>query len=145
METLLQILTSADSVIMWVGAALLGLLGKYVIAKIGNENIRNYVGRAVLEVSDAVKETYQTYVSALKAANADGKLSEEEQDAAFKMALDIAKSNLGAKGLERLGRILGFGTDAEALDSWLGTKVESAVASLKSEVASTAAPLSAKP
>lgn len=145
METFLQILLSGDSVIMWVAAGLLALIGRYVVAKIGSEKIRTYVGRAVMEVSDAVKEVYQTYVSALKASNVDGRLTDDEQAEAFTMALDIAKSNLGAKGLERLARILGIGSDPAALDAWLGTKVESAVASLKSEVASSAAPLSKTP
>lgn len=132
MDFLYQILMHGDSAILWAGAALMGLLAKYVIAKIGNENVRKYVGRAVYEVQDAVSEVYQTYVSELKKANADGKLTDQEKKSAKDMALAAAKANIGKKGMARLTRTLGFGDSSEA-DAWLGSKIEAAVAKPKME------------
>lgn len=137
MDFLYQILVHGDSAILWAGAALMGLLAKYVIAKIGNENVRKYVGRAVYEVQDAVSEVYQTYVSELKKANADGKLTDSEKKSAKDMALSAAKANIGQKGLNRLTRTLGFG-DASEADAWLGNKIEAAVAKPKLESESLA-------
>ena len=118
-----QGLIHGNSVIAWVAAAVLGLIGKYIVSKIENENVRKYVGRALDEVADAVAEVYQTFVNELKAGNADGKLTAEEKVVARKMAIDTAKSNIGTKGLKRLAKVAGI----DALDEWLGTKVEATV------------------
>jgi hypothetical protein len=125
-DFLYNVLMSGDSVIVWVATLVVGLIGKYVLAKIGNETVKKYVGRALDEVYDATGEIHQTYVKALKEANADGKLTAEEKAEAKRMALDVAKANIGSKGLARLGRILGI----DSVDDWLDTKVEASVAKL---------------
>lgn len=129
MDTLYQVLIHGDDAITWVAVALAALVAKYVIAKIDNETVRKYVGRAWTEVKSAVAEVYQTYVAELKAASADGKLTDEEKAEAKKKAIALAKSNIGKKGLARLVRILGI----DALDDWLGTQVEAAVDLSKKE------------
>lgn len=118
-------------------AALLGILGsRYVWGKLATGTTRAIVQRAYAEVVDAVLEVWQTYVSDLRKARADGVLTDEERATAKARALAVARQNLGAKGLTRLARALGFGTllglDDAATTAWLGTKVETAVASLKS-------------
>lgn len=126
-DALYQILLAGDSVIVWVAVALAGLIAKWVLGKIGSETVKKYVGRALDEVNDAVAEVYQTYVGALKKANEDGKLTDAEKAEAKRMAIDIAKSNIGSKGLARLARILGLGD----VDDWLDTKVEATIAKAK--------------
>lgn len=120
------LLDSGNDVIVWLAVALVGLISRYVVAKIGSETVRKYVGRALDEVYDAVGEVYQTFVSEIKKGRADGQLTDEEKAEAKAKAIAIAKSNIGAKGLARLGRILGVD-----IDDWLGTKVEASVAKLK--------------
>ena len=130
MEDLIyQALIHGDHVVAWVVAALAAFAIKYVLGRIGSERVRSYVERAAREVFNAVEEVWQTYVSALKEANSDGKLTREEKFGARSKAIAIAKANLGKKGLARLVRILGI--DPSDLDGWLGTKVESSVNALK--------------
>lgn len=112
-----------DVGIRLVAVFLAGLIGKYLIAKIDNEKVRKYVGRAFVEVKSAVAEVYQVYVAALKEANEDGKLTALEKKQAKTMALKRAKSYIGKKGLKGLGRVLG----TDAVEDWLGGKVEAAV------------------
>jgi hypothetical protein len=110
--------------------ALAALLGRYVWNKITIDGLRAIAQRAYAEVIDAVLEVWQTYVSELKEAHADGVLTDEEKAMAKHKAIAIAKSNLGTKGLRRLARALGFGDPVE-VERWIGGKVETAVATLK--------------
>jgi hypothetical protein len=117
--------------------ALLGLLGsRFLWGRLAAGTARLVVQRAYAEVVDAVLEVWQTYVSDLRKSRADGVLTAEERATAKARALAVARQNLGAKGLTRLARALGFGSllgiDNDATTAWLGTKVETAVASLKS-------------
>lgn len=112
-----------NGAIIWLGSLLVIAIGKYVIDKIDNQKVRKYVGRAFVEVKSAVAEVYQTYVGALKEADADGKLTDEEKAEAKSRAVAMAKSNIGKKGLKRLTNVLGV----DAFDDWLGNKVEAAV------------------
>lgn len=126
-DALYQALIHGDSVVAWLGAAVAALIIKYLIAKIGNDKIRLYAERAAREVFNAVEEVWMTYVKALKEGNLDGRLTPEEKAEAKTRAISIAKSNIGAKGITRLAKVLGVGE----LDTWLGTKVESSVNALK--------------
>jgi hypothetical protein len=101
------------------------LLAKFVYPRVGDWADRT-ISRALSEVQDAVLEVSQTYADAIKSGKQDGKLTDEEAAEAKRRAIAIAKSNIGAKGLARLGRVLGIG-----VDGWLGTKVEATVKTLK--------------
>lgn len=120
-------LVEGDHVIAWVAAFVVGLIGKWVIAKIDSERVRKYVGRALDEVYDAVGEVWQTYVKGIKEGASDGKLTIGEKRAAKAKAIATARANIGKEGLARLTRILG----TDALDGWLATKVESTVTKFK--------------
>jgi len=124
-----QALMAGDSVVAWVAAALLALLLRWVQSRISSERARTYLTRAVVEIADAVADVWQTYVSDLKASNADGKLSSLEKREAKAAALKKAKALIGKEGLARLARILG----TDALDSWIETKIESAVDARKAD------------
>lgn len=119
-------------ILAWMLAALTALLGKYVWQKVGQEYLRGVLERAMFEINAAVLDVSQTYADGLKAGRADGTLTSEEKGLAKRMAIAKAKENLGAKGLERLGRILGTG---EAVERWLSNKVEAAVRASKPTVA----------
>ena len=130
-DILYSVLLSGDEVLAWVATLLAGLFARYILVKIGREVAQKYLGRSWIEVKSAVAEVYQTYVSALKEANLDGKLTAEEKAEAKSRALKVAKANIGKKGLSRLLRILGL--ESDALDTWLGTQVEAAVDLSKKE------------
>lgn len=116
-----------QAVVPWAVTFLVGLLAKYVYSKIESDFWRGVASRATEEVFDAAQSVHQSYVKGIKAGRADGKLTDEEKATAKRMAVEEAKSNLGAKGVARLGKIVG----AQGVDSYLGTKVESAVSALK--------------
>jgi hypothetical protein len=119
-------LVHGDSILFWVLTALGGLAARLVLAHVKNTTINGVVGRALNEIGDAVLMIGHTYVGDLKAASADGTLTDAEKTKAKADAIDVAKKNIGADGLAKLAKVLGI----DDLDHWLGTKVESAVASV---------------
>lgn len=108
-----------------VFTALAGFVARHFLATVW---LRDMLGRLVTEAKAAVLEVEQTYVDELAKAKEDGTLTAEEGRIARNMAIATLKSNLGTKGLRRLGRILGL-TDDE-LDRLLGSHVEAAVKQL---------------
>lgn len=134
-DLILTALSEGDTVLFWVLAAVGALIARLVLGQINSDAARKYVGRALNEVGDAVLDVAKTYVESIKQARADGKLTEAEKAEAKARALAVAKRNIGPEGLKRLAKILGF--DTGALDKWLGTKVEAAVASLGPKLVST--------
>src|SRR3990167_159114 len=92
---------SAAEVLAWVLGTLGGMIATHLVSKVSSDWARGVLYRAGDEVRSAVLEVHQTYVADIKAANADGKLTEEEKDQAYDHAIAIAKSNLGKKGLAR--------------------------------------------
>jgi hypothetical protein len=123
---LVTVLSWGDKVLSWVLALLGTLLSTYVIKKYLSGSVRDLLLRAWAEVIDAVIEVKQTYTDSLKTAAADGRLTTAESEEAKHRAVQIAKSNLGAKGLARLARVIGVD-----VDRWLSTKVESTLAKIK--------------
>lgn len=116
---------AADAV-AWVLGFLVGLLG----SKLGGKGrAAEILLRLAVAMKDAVLEVHQTYVEARKAASEDGKLTDEEAEEAKDLAIEAAKAYLGPKGIRELLGVLGIGEDA--LDGWLGGKVEATVAELK--------------
>lgn len=113
-----------NSALGWVLAGLGLLLSRYVWIRIGNDYALGVLTRAWGEVRAAVAEVGQTYVAAIKAGRADGKLTDEEKAVAKSLAIAAAKRNLGAKGLRALARILGL----DSVDEWLAGRLEAAVA-----------------
>lgn len=116
-----------QAVVPWAVTFLVGLLSKYVYSKIQSDFWRSVATNATTEVFDAAQEVHQTYIKQIKKGREDGVLTDEERAKAKRMAVETAKSNLGAKGVARLGKIVG----AQGVDNYLSTKVESAVSALK--------------
>lgn len=113
-------------VLAWVLAALGSLLATHVFLRIKEGYVRDVLQRAWIEVQGAVTEVSQVYADAIKRAREDGQLTQNEKAAAKTMAMDVAKANIGVKGLARLARVIGI-----PIDQWLASKTEQAVAQLK--------------
>lgn len=134
-------ITYGDDALKWLLAAAGALLLKYVFSLVKNSYANGVLGRAWLEVQGAVLEVEQVYVGALRAARADGKLTDAEKAQAKAMAIAIARENLGKKGLARLARVLGL----DSVERWLGSKSEQALATVKAAVTNHAPAAPARP
>ncbi len=114
-------------------------LASFIRSKVDNEYLRGVLVRLDDAVVTAVKDLQQTVVAEIKAASADGKISEAEKRRIKDAAVANVKSYLGAKGIRVLAEVLGL--SGGALDSFLGSKVEAAVHDLRlTERAVSAAP-----
>lgn len=100
---------------------------KFLADKIKSQRWSSMILRAGLSMRTIVIEVNAVYVDALKKANDDGVLTDEEKAEARKMALDKFKEQWGVKGLKELARVIGFG---DALDSWLGSLLETTLSEL---------------
>jgi hypothetical protein len=100
-------------------------LAQLIRAKVKSEYLRQVLVRLDEAVITAVKAIQQSVVEEIKAASADGKITDEEKRRIKERALASAKSHLGTKGLSEVGTILGL--DTGALDGFLSSKVEAAV------------------
>lgn len=114
--------TYGPDAVAWVLAALGALLAKYVWQKMAAGYLADAAQRAWVEVQGAVLEVSQTYADAIRKGRADGSLTDKEKAEAKALAIGIAKSNIGTKGLARLARVLGVN-----VDGWLASKTEQAV------------------
>jgi hypothetical protein len=125
-EVLLPVLMAALS---W-GAV---LLANYIRAKVKNEYLKGVLVRLDDAVVAAVKEAQQVTVEAIKAASADGEITEAEQVEIKAKVCAVVKSHLGTKGLGELAKVLGL--DDGSLSSLIGSKIEAAVYDLRSREA----------
>lgn len=125
-------LTHGDKILFWVMTAVGGLLARAITHYVGSSKAAGIVSRALTEIGDAVLATTQTYVSALKAAAADGKLTDTEKAEAKALAINTAKKLIGPEGLARLAKIVGAD-----LDGWIGTKIEATLGALQPKVTTT--------
>ena len=105
-----------------------GKLAGFIRSKVDNECLRGALVRLDDPVVTAVKDLQQTVVAEIKAASADGKISEAEEQF-IKAAVANVKSYLGAKGNRVLAEVLGL--SGGAIDGFLGSKVEAAVHDLR--------------
>lgn len=120
-------------VLVWLVAVLTAVMTWLVWSRMGAGKLRDLLQRAWLEVLDACREVFQTYVETLKegkdpASPEGASLTHAEKAEAKRRAIAIFKANFGTKGLRRLAKI--FGLD---LERWIGSKIESAVNVLKVE------------
>lgn len=114
-------------VVLAVLGAIAWTYRKFLADKIKSNRWSGMILRAGLSMRTIAIEVNAVYVKALKDAGQDGVWTDEEKAKAKKMALDKFKEQWGAKGLKELARIIGFG---DALDSWLGSLLESTLADL---------------
>ena len=104
-------------------------LAQLIRAKVQNEYLKGVLVRVDDAVFTAVKDLQQTVVEQIKAASADGKITDDEKKQIKEKALAAVKSHLGTKGLAEAASVLGLG--GGALEGLLSSKVESAVHDLR--------------
>jgi len=112
-------------------------LAQLIQAKVKNEYLRGMLVRLDEAVFTAVKDLQQTVVDAIKAATADGKITETEKQRIKQAAIDNVKSHLGTKGLAELGQILGL--TITSVEGLIASKVEAAVHDIRGAAARTGA------
>lgn len=122
-----------------ISPALLAILGwaaaavaRFVVEKTKNEKVRDLLLRLDTLAFKVVLELEQTMVDAIREANADGKITEEEKATIKAKALENLKSYLGAKGVLELKTIIGL--DDGVVTNLLSTAVESALFSVKAKL-----------
>jgi len=87
-------------------------LAQLIRAKVQNEYLKGVLVRIDDAVFTAVKDLQQTVVEQIKAASADGKITDDEKKQIKDKALAAVKSHLGTKGLAEAAGILGLGGGA---------------------------------
>jgi hypothetical protein len=124
--SIMEVLAPAIATLL---TALVGLLVKWLSTKIGNEQAVRVLFDLGAIVQDVVAATEQTLVSKLKAARADGKLTDAEKEDVLKSALDTVKQHLGERGMAMLAKATGLG--ATAVEGLIKTKIEATVLDMK--------------
>jgi len=109
-----------------------------ISVKVKNEQLKAVLLRLDDVVLAAVREAQQVLVDKLKATSADGTLTHDQGAQAKQVALDSAKSQLGATGLAEVGKT--FGLESAAVDKLLSTRVEATVHRLKAQSRPTLGP-----
>lgn len=113
--------------------ALLGLIGvrinQWVASKTKNENVAGILYRLNTVAMDAVKEVYQTYISALTET---GSLTPEAAARAKTLALQAIKAHMGTKGLAEVKTVLGINNEDDLMRA-LTTILEARVLEFKLE------------
>jgi len=109
-------------------AALTAVTAKFaqlIRARVHNEYLQGLLLRLDDAVVTAVKDLQQTTVERIKAASADGKISDEEKQQIRAAALAAVKSHLGANGRAEVAKLLGL--QGEGMDGLVSAKIEAAV------------------
>lgn len=110
-------------------------LAQLIRAKVQNEYLKGVLVRLDDAVFTAVKDLQQSVVEQIKAASADGKITDEEKRQIKEKAMAAVKSHLGTRGLAEAAKILGL--EGGALEGLLSSKVEAAVHDLRRAVPPT--------
>lgn len=104
-------------------------LAQLIRAKVKNEDLKGALLRLDDAVLSTVKDLQQTLVEQLKAARADGRITEAEKQQLKNKALAAAKASLGTAGRAEVAKA--FGLDADAFDALLSSKLAAAVHDLR--------------
>lgn len=107
MDTLLQILIQyAAEVIALIIITALGILGSYILKKIGSnknlENIANASQQVISAAQETVRRLQQTLVETWKAAAVNGKLTPEQIEELKELTQEITMEQLGQPVLDLL-------------------------------------------
>lgn len=111
------------------GSLVAAYLTHWLRENIAHTQTQDLMVRAVAAAELSVAEVAQSYVDALKANSADGRLTTGEAEDALEDALDRAYELLGPKGIARARQVLG--EDDEAIERWIVALIESKVRELK--------------
>ena len=131
----LEVVQILSPVLLAVLTAASAKLAQFIRAKVQNEYLQGLLIRLDDAVVTAVKGLEQSVVEQIKAANADGKITNDEKKQIRDAAIAAVKSNLAANGLTELAKILGM-QDA-AMDGLFSSKIEAAVHDLRRTAANS--------
>lgn len=127
----LTLLAAVSPFVVIILAWLARKLEDFIVARVGNENLRNALIRLDHAVLTAVKEIQQTTVDAIKKANADGKLTDAEKAEIRSAAARSAWDLLGPKGVAFLQEVLGV--DEDEVQKIIDSRIEAAVHDLRQD------------
>ena len=107
MDTLLQILIQyAAEVIALIIVTALGILGSYILKKIGSnknlENIANATNQVISAAQETVRRLQQVFVETWKESAEDGKLTPEQIEELKELTQEITMEQLGQPVLDLL-------------------------------------------
>lgn len=100
-------------------------VSKYVRSKTKNEEANNAVTHITETVNTTVQELEQTMVPAIKAASADGKLSDDDKNRLKALAVEKVNRQIPDKMSKLAGLMV------NSVDSFVKAKIEKAVLDLK--------------
>lgn len=124
-----SLITTAIAAVTAIVSYALTALGTWLNAKKNNAIFARATEGLRVAVVTAVQTVNQVYVDALRVGREDGKLTDEESHDAWQLALNEAKSLLGAKGIQIL--IKAYGIKLGFVDDFLTKHIESVVREVK--------------
>lgn len=125
MESLYEVIFAALGVIITgLAGVITTKLTQWINDKIADQKAAKYLSLITKLVTDAVQETYQTYVETLKE---EGSFGQEAQEKALAMCLANIKSHLAPQLIEYITENFGELTD------YLISLIESTIYSLKAK------------
>ena len=104
-------------------------LARLIRTKVQNEDLKGLLLRLDDTALTVVKDLQQNMAKQMKAASADGKLSEAERQQLKDAALAAVKAYLGPKGRAEINKILGL--QDGPMEGLLSSKIEAAVLDLR--------------
>jgi hypothetical protein len=130
----LEVVKVLSPVLLAVLTAAVAKFAQLIRARVQNEYLQGLLIRLDDAVVTAVKDLQQRTVDRIKAASADGKISDDEKQQIRAAALAAVKSHLGANGRAEVAKILGL--QGEGMDGLVSSKIEAAVHDLHCAAAS---------
>lgn len=124
-EILINVISCIVTGVIIPLSSLLGVkLVKWINTKIRNDTLSNNLSKATEIVVNSIKCIFQTYVDSLKKTNSFDK---EAQVTAFNKAKEIAINQMSNDLIQYISKTFGD------IDTWLTTKIEAEINSLKSQ------------
>lgn len=124
-EILINVISCVVTGVIIPLSSLLGVkLVKWINTKISNDTLSNNLSKATEIVVNSIKCIFQTYVDSLKKTNSFDK---EAQVTAFNKAKEIAFNQMSDDLIQYISKTFGD------IDTWLTTKIEAEINSLKSQ------------
>ncbi len=129
----------AITILLWAATALIVLflsgLSRYLqeqARRVENDAARGLILAALAEAKkvgiDAVQDTIQVFVDAIKAYSDDVKLSKEDAAAAMRIAIEYFKTHLSSRSFQILSE-----PDDKLDDKWISEFLEARLAQTKAE------------
>lgn len=123
----LKVFEALSPVILLLVTWLSAELQKLISTKVKNAQLQAALLHLQESVIHTVAELEQTLVAAIRLANADGKITDEEKANLAKVALESVKNQLGTNNIAVIQSVLGV----LDIDKFITTRIESEVMRLR--------------